>query len=206
MYSRDKSRYIESAYVLETAYSLAVLSEAVQKSGWKLGFNIPLEADVAEYLLSLGLKVRFVNPEEEELDPSPSSWAMPRVLPKDLGKEEFHVVWYPVPSKTFSDPSLAALVLQSLGLSIIQGNIPEWPSTVPIGSNPSKFASSGAMEDGEVEAKLETSAICAGLTVYHCEARRVSSRMALHELVIEKTSRLRCEPPALDYFLFRPPV
>jgi hypothetical protein len=159
-----------------------------------------LEEDVEEYMLSLGLTLDFVNPEEQELDPSSTSWARSRVLPKDIGKEAFHVVWYPIPPKAFSDHSLAALVFQSLGLSIIQGNVPE----CPIGSNPSGIASSGKIEDGEVEAKLEASAICAGLTVYHCEDRSVSSRMALHELVMEETSGLRCGPPALDCFLFLP--
>jgi hypothetical protein len=180
--------------------------EAVQKPGWKPGCNLLLEVDVEEYLLSLGLKLGFVNSEEEELDPSSRSWARSRVLPKDMGKEAFHVVWYPIPPKTSTDPSFAAPVFQSSGFSIIQGNIPEWLSTGPIGSNPSRIASSGTIEDGEEEAKLEASAICAGLTVYHCVGRSASSRMALQELVMEETSRLRCEPPALDCFLFRSPV
>jgi hypothetical protein len=149
------------------------------------------------------MKLEFVDPEEEELDPSSTSWARSRVLPKDIGKEAFQVVWYPIPPKASSDHSLAA---QSLGLSIIQGNVPEWPSTGPIGSNPSGIASSGTIDDGEMEAKLEASAICAGLIVYHWAGRSVSSRMALHEFVMDETSGLRCGPPALDCFLFRPPV
>jgi hypothetical protein len=197
---------IKLRVIVARAYALAVLSEAVQKPGWKLGFNIPLEEDVEEYMLSLGLTLEFVNPEEEELDPSSTSWARSRVLPKDIGKEAFHAVWYPIPPKAFSDHSLAALVFQSPGLSIIQGNVPEWPSTGPIGSNPSGIASSGTIDDGEMEAKLEASAICAGLIVYHWAGRSVSSRMALHEFVMDETSGLRCGPPALDCFLFRPPV
>jgi hypothetical protein len=192
--------------IVARAYSLAVLSEAVQKPDWKVGFNAPLEEDVEEYLVSLGLKIGFVNPEEEELDPSSTSRSKSSVLSKDIGKEALHVVWYPIPPKAFPDHSFAALVFQSLGLSIIQGNVPEWPSTGLIGSNPSGIASSGTIEDGEVKAKLEASVICTGLTVYHCEDRSVSSRMALHELVMEETSGLRWGPPALDCFLFRPPV